>query len=206
MKVLRNSSEDEMILEFLKGEIKSKRFNEKLQDVINKLNINQDIIINGNILNKEENLFRLKIMKLYRGYPNDKLFENFPKINKWDFVRLNSYDIDNIYYINYDYWNELSNGSSKPINAAKNIRNGVEIYGVSNQQFFDGVKYLKENKFPPVVLITCNNEKFLIIEGHFRMTVYGFDSTKLEGTYAYIGYCSKEEMKKYDVRMISNNF
>ena len=35
------------------------------------------------------------------------------------------------------------------------------------------------------------------------MTVYGFNPNKLDGTYAYVGYCSPEEMKKYDPRMLS---
>ena len=86
------------------------------------------------------------------------------------------------------------------------IKSGKEIYEVSNQPFLEGVEYVKENKFPPVILITCNNEKFLIIEGHSRMTVYGFDPSKLEGTFAYIGYCTSEEMKKYDARMLSDNY
>ncbi|MDE7354333.1 MAG: hypothetical protein K2O06_14975, partial [Acetatifactor sp.] len=113
------------------------------------------------------------------------------------------HDIDNIYYIDYDYWNELSNGTSKPIEAVKMIQSGIEIYEVSNQSFLDGVEYSKNNIFPPVILITCNDEKYLIIEGHSRMTVYGFDPSKLNGTFAYIGYTTEEEMKKYDQRMLS---
>ena len=40
MKLIKNSSEDEMILEFLKGEYNSARFNKKLVDVLNKLKLN----------------------------------------------------------------------------------------------------------------------------------------------------------------------
>lgn len=36
------------------------------------------------------------------------------------------------------------------------------------------------------------------------MTVYGLNPDKLEGTYAYIGYCTEEEMKKYDIRMLKD--
>ncbi|MEI3499213.1 MAG: hypothetical protein V8Q71_01705 [Bacilli bacterium] len=35
------------------------------------------------------------------------------------------------------------------------------------------------------------------------MTVYGFNSNKLNGTYAYVGYTTEEEMKKYDPRMLT---
>ena len=203
MVTIKKSNENEMILEFLKGELNSNRFNDKLNDVIVRLNLDLDLITNGDISCDTENISRLKIMKEYRGYPDKELFKNFPQIDYWSFVKLSSKDIKNTYYIDYDYWNELSNNTSSPLEAVKNINNGIEIYGVSNQPFIDGIKYLKYGKFPPVILITCNDEKYLIIEGHSRMTVYGFDPSKLEGTYAYIGYCTPEEMKKYDERMLS---
>ena len=202
MKTIKSSSENEMILEFLKGELNSNRFNKKLLDIMNKMNLNVDLIANGDVSNNEDNLSRLKIMKEYRGYPDKDLFNNFPKIDNWSLVELSQEDINKMYYINYDYWNELSNNTSSPLEAVKTILDGKEIYGVSNQQYIDGVKYLVNNKFPPVILITCNDLKYLIIEGHLRMTVYGFDPSLLEGTYAYVGHCSKEEMKKYDERML----
>ena len=192
-----------MILAFLKGELNSNRFNDKLNAVVDKLNLDLDLITNGDISNSTENLLRLKIMKEYRGYPDKELFNNFPKIDYWSFVELSSEDINNIYYIDYDYWNELSNNTSSPLEAVKTIADGKEIYEVSNQPFIDGIKYLKNGKFPPVILITCNDEKYLVIEGNSRMTIYGFVPYKLKGTYAYIGHCTPEEMKKYDERMLS---
>ena len=203
MKLIRKTNEAEMILEFLKGELNSKRFNEDLNNAINELGLDSSIILNGNTEDEQENNDILKIMKKFRGYPDEELFERFPNIQEWKFLELNESDIDNIYYIDYDYWNELSNGTSKPVEAAKVIKSGKEIYEVSNQPFLDGVEYNKTNKFPPVILITCNNEKYLIIEGHSRMTVYGFNSNKLNGTYAYVGYTTEEEMKKYDPRMLT---
>ena len=202
MKIIRDSSESEMILEFLKGEINSNRFNNDLLNVLDKLKLSKDIILNGDISNEEENSKRLEIMKLFRGYPTKELFNNFPAIKEWKYVILSKEDINHIYYIDYDYWNELSSNTSSPLVAAKNIESGLEVFNVSNKPFIDGKKELEKGSFPPVILITCNNEKYLIIEGHSRMTIYGFDSNKLEGTYAYIGYTSKEEMKKYDKRMI----
>ena len=202
MKIIRDSNENEMILDFLKGEINSNRFNKDLYKVLNELNINDNIIYNGNVNNNKENIIRLKIMNKYRGYPNKELFENFPNIYEWKYMELNTNDIDNIYYIDYDYWNILSNNTSKPTIAAKVINSGKEVFDVSNKQYIDGLKYLDNNKFPPIILITCNELKYLIIEGHLRMTVYGLEPSKLNNTYAYVGYCTIEDMKKYDIRML----
>ena len=202
MKIIKESNEQEMILEFLKGELKSNRFNENLIKALKKLQLDEKTINNGNISNQNENLLRSKIMNLYRGYPNKELFENFPNIESWKYVKLDKNDINKIFYIDYDYWNELSNNTSSPLEAVKTIKSGKEIYEVSNKPFLEGVEYSKEHSFPPIILITCNDEKYLIIEGHSRMTIYGFMPEKLESAYAYIGYCTEEEMKKYDKRMI----
>ena len=35
------------------------------------------------------------------------------------------------------------------------------------------------------------------------MTIYAFDPSKLEDTYAFVGHCTEEEMKKYDARMLT---
>ena len=36
------------------------------------------------------------------------------------------------------------------------------------------------------------------------MTIYGLNPSKIDGTYAFVGYTKEEEMKKYDKRMIMN--
>lgn len=54
MKLIRKSNEDEMILEFLKGELNSKRFNGSLDNIINDLGLDSSIIFNGNIKNKKK--------------------------------------------------------------------------------------------------------------------------------------------------------
>ncbi len=202
MKIIKNSNENEVILEFLRGEFVSERFNEELQSAIYQLHLNADIIIKGNVKSPEENQLRRKLMKIYRGYPDEGLFERFPNNIEWKFVKFDDTDIDKIYYINYDYWNELSNNTSKPIEAAKNIRNGIEIYEVSNKPFVDGEKMLGIKNFPPVIILTSNEEKYLIIEGHSRMTIYGLNPNKFANTYGFVGYCSEKEMQYYDSRMV----
>jgi len=202
MKLVRKSSENEMILDFLKGELFSDRFNESILGVLSDLELDKNLIVEGNLDSNSQNELRKKVIKNFRGYPSEELFNNFPKIYKWDFVEFDETDIDKIYYINYDYWNELSKGTSKPKTAAKTIESGVEIYNVSNKPFVEGAKILERKKLPPVILITCNEKKYLIIEGHSRMTLYGMKPRKFEKTNGYVGYCSIEDMKKYDSRMV----
>lgn len=203
MKIIRKSSEDEMLLEYLKSEINSKRFSERLENTLIELNISKDIIINGNLENEDENKKRKLIMEKFRGYPTEDIFERFPKEIKWSYVEFEDGDIDKIFYLNWEYWNEISNYTSKPTEAAKNIYNGTEIFDVSNEPYFNGLKYLENsNKFNPIVALTCNGEKFVLIEGHSRMTVYGMKPELFVGSFGYIGYCSDEDMEIYDSRMV----
>ena len=85
MNLIRKTNEAEMILEFLKGELNLKRFNEDLNNAINELGLDLNIILNGNINDDQENIDRLKIMKKFRGYQDEELFERFPKIEEWKY-------------------------------------------------------------------------------------------------------------------------
>lgn len=203
MKTIRDATEDEIILTFLNGEIHSERFSAKLNETIKQIKASKEIIINGNLTDKNENLLRKQILSLFRGYPDKELFDNFPAIIKWKFVQFGQEDLNKIYYIDYDYWNELSKGTSKPTEAAQSIYEGIEIFGVSNEPMFKAKEFLRTGTFPPIIAYTCGNEKYLLLEGHKRMTVYGMLPEKFENTYGYIGYCSIQAMYKKDPRMVN---
>jgi hypothetical protein len=203
MEKVKTVTEDEVILSFLKSEYDSRRFNKKLCKSLEETNNSSSLIVNGNINNENENDLRRKLIKHYRGYPGEDIFTNFPNNINWSYVKLSKEDINNLYYINYDYWNEISNNTSKPLEAVNNIKSGKEMnHPLKISTFIEGFSLITEKKFPPMILITCNNDKYLIIEGHSRATIYAFDPNYLEGTYAYVGNCSIDEMNKYDSRMV----
>lgn len=201
MKKIRTVTENEVILSFLQGELDSKRFCKKLEDAINKLDASRDIITDGNILSDEENQMRKMLLREYRGYPDSGIFDNFPTITEWIYAEFSENDLEKMRYIDYSYWNELSDGTACPCSAAKNILKGKEVFGVSNQPFFDAAESLKSSPFPPVILISCN-DKFLAIEGHLRLTAYAMADGKFSGAHGYIGYCSEDDMKKKEPKMI----
>ena len=57
----------------------------------------------------------------------------------------------------------VSNGTSSPIEAAKVIESGKEIFNISNQPFIDGSKYLENGKFDPCILVTPDFKTFIIL-------------------------------------------
>jgi hypothetical protein len=203
MKIIRKSSENEMLLEYLKSEIDSSRFGERLKKTLDELNLSTDIILNANLENQEENNQRKLIMEKFRWYPTDDIFKNFPKEIKWYFVEFEEGDFDKIFYLDWFSWNDISNNTSKPIEAAENIRKGIKYYDIQTERFYEGLEYLeKGGKFNPIIAITCNEEKIALIEGHYRVTVYAMKPELFTGTFGYVGFCSKEEMEKYNSKMV----
>ena len=79
MNILRTSSEDEMISEFLRTEYRSERFSEHIKKAMKELLLDENIILSVDLNNINENIARKKLLGEFRGYGlNRELFENFP--------------------------------------------------------------------------------------------------------------------------------
>lgn len=198
MKDYRTSSEDEMILLFLRAELSSERFSQKLCDVISQTGADRALIDSADLRSARENALRREIMKLYRGYgAGKKMFENFPRVERWVSAVCEKSDLEKMRYIDYDYWNELSENTSLPSAAARSVRNGRTIFGVPNDSFLAGARYLRNGgSFMPVILLTFEGAPvYAILEGHSRMTVYALEPDCFEGSGCIIGYCDRNELK-----------
>lgn len=200
MIILRDSSEDEFVLNFLRGEIESRRFSEKLYDILRKNEVSDDVVMNADLNNIEQNKIRKQLLGEFRGYgKNLELFENFPVIKSYKFAVANEEDLEKIKYINYSYWDKLSKGTFSPLVAAESIKEGMVVYNVSNEPFLEGIDYLiKGGSFLPCILLTSNYEQYLILEGHSRMTVYGLIKEKFDNVECYILECNENDLKRWN--------
>ena len=86
-------------------------------------------------------------------------------------------DLMKVKYIHYDYWIELSKGTRLVKDGSSSIRKGVEIFGQSNQKFWDALEALKKGvKFPePILIAKSPSSALVVLEGHLRLTVYLLD-------------------------------
>lgn len=200
MKKIRKSNENEMVLNFLLGEISSNRFSDDLKRVLSELNLDKSIIEDANLSNNNENLLRIKILSKFRGYNlNSDLFENFPFIEDYMLCEFNQDDLKNIFYMNYSYWNELSSGTSSPLDAAININNNKIVYDVSNEQYIACAKKIQEGlTFTPLIFLTHNDKDFIIVEGHLRMTAYALVPQYCNNVKAIVLKCSKEDLETWN--------
>lgn len=200
MIILERVSEEQIILCFLSGELNSERFSNKLKTAMEKLNIDDSLILNADLCNARENELRRQLLGEFRGYgKNEGLFENFPVVERYELTKFSIDELNKIKYINYSYWNELTDNTSCPLDAAKNIKKGKVVYSVSNQPFLEGVKLLEEGKrFEPVILLTSDYESFIILEGHSRLTIYALQEGLINCFEGYVLKCKEDELKKWN--------
>lgn len=187
-----------MILEFLNAELDSSRFKDKIHKALNELDANAELITNANLEDAKDNHKRKKIFNLYRNFESTEgLFEGFPSDIDWYEADITKDELLNqVYYINYDYWVELSNKSRLPKDAAKSIMEGKIIFEVSNDGFLSASKSFRSGKnFNKLILVSDGN-KIVVLEGHLRITVYAMNPDLLPETIPIIvGYSN--EMNKW---------
>ena len=197
MKILRESSENEMILEFLKAESTSERFSEKLEKAMVDLGFDEEIITKADLQSNLQNVQRRKLLGVFRGYGEGReLFERFPtRFTEWSLCSFSASDFEKIRYIDYSYWNELSAGTGKLLAAAETVRKGIRIFDVSNDRFLRAAEYIKAGgTFPKLFFVTSDYESFVIVEGHLRMTAYALVPEYFDQVEVIVGKCDRDEL------------
>ena len=92
----------------------------------------------------------------------------------------------------------MSAGTHKPLSAAETVRNGVLIYGLSNDGFLHAAEYIKNGgAFPKLFFLTSDYESFVIVEGHFRMTAYALVPECFNNVEVIVGKCNSEELNNW---------
>lgn len=175
MKLLSEITEHEMIAEFLKAEYSSARFGDKLKELLNKNNINHDLIKIPSIHNSSENVARKELFWEYRGYgKNEWIFENFPHDIKWFWAICSIEELKRVKYISYSYWDEITNWSRLALDGANTIKSWKTIFNQSNDGFWKCAEAVKKwTEFPPLILVTNKDEEnIIVLEGHLRITAY----------------------------------
>ena len=201
MKILNKSSENEMVSLFLYEEIKSERWVNQINKILDKENINKNIILNPDLNDKNENELRKLVLKIFRGYNNKKIFKNYPENINWNWVILDKKDILKIKYITYDYWEELTNGTRYAKDSVKNIKKNTEIFGVSNNNFIELSEYIKTgNKVDPLIILTSleKKENMIVLEGHVRLTAINLAIDYIEEIKVLMGFAEENILNKWD--------
>lgn len=169
MHVIRKGSPQEAVLSWLKAELYSERFKNDLAESLKQLNLTETLITNPDLEDADENVLRYKVLKNYRDWLEDDL-----EACDWSLVEYDKADVEQLEYIDYSYWNELSDQTHKVGVAAKNIENGKVVFDVPNDRFWSVAHAFEnsENFEPIIVLKDATDRSPRIIEGHVRATAY----------------------------------
>ncbi len=173
MRTVRPISEAEMVALFLATEYPAFRTHQKILIVLQREGLSPRIIEQPNLRDVQENACRRSILGAYRGYgQNTDYFQDFPFQVQWERAILSKQELEQVRYIDYDYWVELSRGSRLPRDGARTILTGEEVFGVSNQWFLQMAEAFRSGvQFPTLILVGKTRQSMLVVlEGHARLT------------------------------------
>lgn len=178
MKIIQPSSSSEAILAWLRAELNTGRskdsdaeqtIREEIIDALARHDADLTLITHADLRNDDDNETRLAVLQTYRDWMQDDLDKY-----SWRLAELTASDVRKLHYIDYSYWNELSNGTHEVGVGANNVRNGTTIFDVSNSIFWSIAKAFEADEIfePIIVLREDDNAPGRIIEGHARSTGY----------------------------------
>jgi hypothetical protein len=181
VRVVRDSSEDEMIALFLLGELSSERFGGGIRTALDAAGQEETLITAADLGDADQNRARRATLAATRGYgENWDVFENFPARVRWIRAMLAPGELARVRYMDYSYWNELSGGSRLASDAAQQVRRGIKVFGVSHRRFLRAARAVERGElFPPLILAGRRRDRLICLEGHLRLTAYalaGFPS------------------------------
>ncbi len=167
--------EDEMIAAFLYAELHSPRFKEKVETYLRQYAVDRRLIQAPDLHDEQENAMRRAILGAYRDYGQGwGYFEGFPEQLRWERIGLTRQEVEQVKYIEYDYWVELSGGSRLARDGARRALAGIDVFGLSSKYFVDIAKALRQGaQFPTLIFVGRDEESsFVVLEGHTRLTAY----------------------------------
>ena len=178
---LAPSNENEMVLAFLKAEIDSPRFREAYQNLIEQSGLNKsELIDTASLSDPYQNAARRDLLGDARGYGNNVyLFAGFPKNVTWRRVRITPDDYNSLMYVNDPSWVDLSGGSRKVVDGARNLGSIAGDDGLisSIQAVAD---FLKKGQHYPELIAVEAEKDIVLVEGHIRATAYVLATLDLE--------------------------
>jgi hypothetical protein len=174
MRLLRRVSEDEVIAVFLRGELDSDRYGEKLLDSLHREGRDEDVLRRPDLGNAGENGYRRRLLDEHRAYGRrEGLFLGFPLGVAWSRAALSREEVLDILFIDWHWWLVVSGGSRRPRDAARRIRAG-EVAGVTAEEHEPAAAALRTRPRPAelIAVTTPAHSPLVLVEGHVRLTAY----------------------------------
>jgi hypothetical protein len=175
---LGRACEEEMVLEFLRGEMDSPRYGTGAAIAIAGTGLDrQSLVDNPDLSNGDHNDRRAAALDGIRGYSRRAfLFERFPRDVQWRRVQLEDADMGRLLYAGCHPWYGVSGGTLRVVDAAANLPHDLlrDVYGVdlnrSIENIADSVR--RGETHPEIIAVESPLGWLVLVEGHARATAH----------------------------------
>jgi hypothetical protein len=174
MRIVRPASEAEVIAVFLRAELDSERWRDRLLELLRGDGAAVSVVATPNLHDERESAYRASLLDRHRGWlRREGLFHGFPNDVEWTRVALTPDEVVAIRYINWDWWLRVSGGTRRPLDTARRIRAG-EVPGADLASDEAIAARLRSADPPPeLIAVAMPGESQLVaVEGHVRLTAY----------------------------------
>jgi len=171
MREIGPSSEDEMILAFVRAEFHSPRFKPLFRKA---LGGDANLVYRPRLDDPEENRARKNALAMVRGYGVNKyLFTNFPTDATWIRLACTRDDIGAMKYANHPTWTTLSHGSRLVRDGSANVESTPTGEDV-NDHVLAVVREIAQGRTFAELIVAAEDEDAvpILVEGHARATAY----------------------------------
>jgi hypothetical protein len=176
MRLLHPVTEDEVVATFLRAELGSGRYGERLRRLLARDCRDLDVLRRPDVADAGENAYRHALLEEHRAFGSrEGLFFGFPDQVDWHRAALVRDDVLEIRYITWDWWLRISDGTRSPLQAARRIRAG-EVAGITAEEHAAVVG----GPHPELIAAaTPALSPLVLVEGHVRLTAYALFPDRL---------------------------
>lgn len=183
MRIVGGAGEVEMVASFLLAELGSERFGETLARVLARRGLPTTLLTDADLSDAEANELRRRVLGDFRGYrQNRELFEGFPGEVSWLRVMLSPAELLDVRYIDYSYWTALTDGTRRPMDAARFIRQGRLVFDrMPTEHYLALADSVREGiTWEPIICVRAGaDHPIVVLEGHARLTAMALASDYL---------------------------
>jgi hypothetical protein len=182
MKLLKKIPETAMVASFLRAEFSSPRFGDDLRKTMQSLSVEEAVITHPDITDAHDSELRAQVLGAHRGYRQDReMFDGVPSNLTWHEAEITRQEIGDLRYVDYSYWNELTDHTHLVRDGVRNIQQGRIVFDVPNDRFWGVTERILhgEQDFESIILWGRDCDSPLeILEGHLRATAFGLAGDK----------------------------
>jgi hypothetical protein len=198
VRTIRPSSEAEVVATFLRAELDSPRYGERIRELLSDAGSDEAVLLAPELDDVEANARRAELLERHRAWlSREGLFDGFPEQVEWSLVGLDPEEVLGILYIDWDWWLRVSGGTRRPVDAAARIR-ANQVPGSTAEEHEPIAARLETDDPPPelIVVSTPDCSRLVAVEGHVRLTAYAlFPEYLPEELPVYLG--ASEEISRW---------